>query len=348
MPTVCNVPSANACHSTSWCSLARIGRCDDVGGAFEIRAIRTPTRPAADIEGRSPPRSSCLSSELQRWLPRLAGRSREPHRRFAPVCPAKAAMRTLASPSASGGLDRAWYTGSILPSRKYCVPQELDLFSPCSACTSTRASSPAVVSSTLTMSSSLQAHRFEVGHVDLEAGDALLHAHMRSIHSPRVVSPPGHGHVQPIVGYRLRCLSAFVPRGPPRNLWPRSGCTKSMMVVVPPASPAAVPVSKSSEETVPATGNSMCTWGSTPPGRTRRSIASRTCSLGDIPLEVVSDLDNSPLAAPNIASPPPLGRDDVTVLDQQSHGDQSLACTRRSVEQDEPAPTIRSLSTTNL
>ncbi len=57
--------------------------------------------------------------------------------------------------------------------------------------------------------------------------------------------------------------------------------------------------------------------------------------FGDITLEVVSDLDYPPLAAPNIAPPSPVGRDDVTVLDQQSHGDQSLACTRRSVERDE-------------
>ena len=51
-----------------------------------------------------------------------------------------------------------------------------------------------------------------------------------------------------------------------------------MMVVVPPASAAAVPDSKSSEETVPATGSDICTWGSTPPGKTIRPSASRLSS----------------------------------------------------------------------
>jgi len=42
---------------------------------------------------------------------------------------------------------------------------------------------------------------------------------------------------------------------------------KSMMQVVPPATPDAVPLSKSSTDTVPMNGSSMWTWGSMNPGR---------------------------------------------------------------------------------
>src|SRR5450830_514013 len=52
--------------------------------------------------------------------------------------------------------------------------------------------------------------------------------------------------------------------------------TKSMMVVVPPASPAAVPVKKSSDVTVPMKGKFMCVWVSIPPGITYRPPASIT------------------------------------------------------------------------
>jgi len=52
--------------------------------------------------------------------------------------------------------------------------------------------------------------------------------------------------------------------------------TKSMMVVVPPARPAAVPVKKSSAVTVPMKGNCMCVWVSIPPGITYWPLASIT------------------------------------------------------------------------
>ena len=47
-----------------------------------------------------------------------------------------------------------------------------------------------------------------------------------------------------------------------------SGITKSMIIVVPPARPAAVPLKKSSLATVPMKGSSMCVCGSMPPGIT--------------------------------------------------------------------------------
>jgi hypothetical protein len=46
------------------------------------------------------------------------------------------------------------------------------------------------------------------------------------------------------------------------------GMTKSMIVVVPPAAAALVPVKKSSEATVPMKGSSMWVCGSMPPGIT--------------------------------------------------------------------------------
>ena len=55
-----------------------------------------------------------------------------------------------------------------------------------------------------------------------------------------------------------------------------SGMTKSMMVVVPPARPAAVPVKKSSMVTVPMKGSCMCVCGSMPPGITYWPPASTT------------------------------------------------------------------------
>ena len=47
-----------------------------------------------------------------------------------------------------------------------------------------------------------------------------------------------------------------------------SGMTKSMMLVVPPLKPAAVPVKKSSAAVVPMNGSCMCVCGSMPPGIT--------------------------------------------------------------------------------
>ncbi len=44
--------------------------------------------------------------------------------------------------------------------------------------------------------------------------------------------------------------------------------TKSMMLVVPPEKPAAVPVKKSSAAVVPMKGSCMCVCGSMPPGIT--------------------------------------------------------------------------------
>ena len=49
-----------------------------------------------------------------------------------------------------------------------------------------------------------------------------------------------------------------------------------MMLVVPPASPAAVPVKKSSIVTVPMKGSCMCVCGSMPPGMTYWPPASIT------------------------------------------------------------------------
>src|SRR6218665_2183181 len=57
-----------------------------------------------------------------------------------------------------------------------------------------------------------------------------------------------------------------------------SGMTKSMMLVVPPARPAAVPVKKSSAVTVPMNGSCMWVWGSMPPGRMYWPLASRVCA----------------------------------------------------------------------
>ena len=58
-----------------------------------------------------------------------------------------------------------------------------------------------------------------------------------------------------------------------------AACTaKSMIVVVPPQAAARVPVSKSSEATVPPKGSSMWVWPSTPPGTTSLPVASRTSS----------------------------------------------------------------------
>ena len=54
-----------------------------------------------------------------------------------------------------------------------------------------------------------------------------------------------------------------------------------MIVVVPPASPEAVPLSKSSAETVPMKGSSMWTWGSMKPGNTNCPAASITRSLAE-------------------------------------------------------------------
>jgi hypothetical protein len=54
------------------------------------------------------------------------------------------------------------------------------------------------------------------------------------------------------------------------------GITKSMIEVVPPASPAAVPLKKSSLATVPMKGSCMCVCGSMPPGMTSWSPASIT------------------------------------------------------------------------
>src|SRR5688500_9775131 len=57
--------------------------------------------------------------------------------------------------------------------------------------------------------------------------------------------------------------------------------TRSMSVVVPPASAAAVPDSKSSADTVPMNGNARWTCGSTPPGSTYCPEASMTSSLDE-------------------------------------------------------------------
>src|SRR5689334_20425112 len=57
------------------------------------------------------------------------------------------------------------------------------------------------------------------------------------------------------------------------------GMTKSMIIVVPPASPAAVPVKKSSLATVPMNGSCMCVCGSMPPGITYSPPASTTSKL---------------------------------------------------------------------
>ena len=54
---------------------------------------------------------------------------------------------------------------------------------------------------------------------------------------------------------------------------------KSTMQVVPPAMPEAVPVSKSSADTVPMNGSSMWTCGSMKPGNTSWPEASSVSSL---------------------------------------------------------------------
>ncbi len=61
-----------------------------------------------------------------------------------------------------------------------------------------------------------------------------------------------------------------------RRLSPRSWTAKSTIVVVPPWAAAMVPVSKSSDATVPPNGRSMWVWTSMPPGMTRRPLASIT------------------------------------------------------------------------
>jgi hypothetical protein len=53
-----------------------------------------------------------------------------------------------------------------------------------------------------------------------------------------------------------------------------------MIVVVPPARPAAVPVKKSSSVTVPMKGSCMWVWVSIPPGITYCPVASMTVALG--------------------------------------------------------------------
>ena len=58
------------------------------------------------------------------------------------------------------------------------------------------------------------------------------------------------------------CCSASI--GP----WSGPGRQKSTVIVVPPASAAAVPLSKSSAEWVPMKGISMWVCGSMPPGMT--------------------------------------------------------------------------------
>ena len=59
---------------------------------------------------------------------------------------------------------------------------------------------------------------------------------------------------------------------------PRVWMAKSTMLVVPPNAAARVPVSKVSDDSVPPNGISMWVWGSTPPGSTRRPVASMTRS----------------------------------------------------------------------
>ena len=64
-----------------------------------------------------------------------------------------------------------------------------------------------------------------------------------------------------------------------------------MMDVVPPTAAARVPVSKSSELTVPPNGSCMCTCGSIPPGTTNFPAASivRSATIGSaVPMAVTA------------------------------------------------------------
>ena len=65
---------------------------------------------------------------------------------------------------------------------------------------------------------------------------------------------------------------------------------KSMTDVVPPTAAARVPVSKSSELTVPPNGSCMCTCGSIPPGMTSLPAASITRTSS-------ADASDRPMAA---------------------------------------------------
>ena len=116
-----------------------------------------------------------------------------------------------------------------------------------------------------------------VGHEVLEAVHPVL-CHQLAHFPGDLVAPPGDGDVEAVV------RSDFCAQ--PRQVWKASssdcrglGMTKSMIEVVPPASPAAVPLKKSSLATVPMKGNCMWVWGSMPPasgtGHRRRGRRSR-------------------------------------------------------------------------
>src|SRR6266568_2091018 len=72
----------------------------------------------------------------------------------------------------------------------------------------------------------------------------------------------------------LPCQASSAWRSEPPFCW----MAKSMSVVVPPWAAAMVPVSKSSDETVPPKGMSRWVWASMPPGKTYFPVASMVSS----------------------------------------------------------------------
>ena len=103
--------------------------------------------------------------------------------------------------------------------------------------------------------------------------------------------------------------------------------TKSMIIVVPPASPAAVPVKKSSLATVPMNGSCMCVCGSMPPGITYWPPASTTSRFGGR-VEFVADLRRSCRPRTTRRRVRLIGRDDGAALDEYRHGEPQLASLR--------------------
>ena len=99
-----------------------------------------------------------------------------------------------------------------------------------------------------------------------------------------------------------------------------------MMLVVPPASPAAVPVKKSSIVTVPMKGSCMCVCGSMPPGIRYWPEPSIVCTPAGASFEARSPSAAIwPSIAEHIGQELPVGVDDGGAADQQSsHRDPPL------------------------
>ena len=88
-----------------------------------------------------------------------------------------------------------------------------------------------------------------------------------------------------------------------------------MIIVVPPAKPAAVPVKKSSLATVPMKGSSMCVCGSMPPGMTYWPPASTTRAPAGASRSAPIALDHA-VGAIDIGAEALVGRNDGAASDQ--------------------------------